>query len=398
MLKNSDQHKKLLDNILLDKLKLDEEIEEGEEEATKEVIRNYKTLREKNDPGVFVIPIRVEGKYDTHALADTGSNINVLPYGIYMQIGADESTQAILDVTAGGIFLYKSANQAFQFLDDKVLFELSDSEKEIFESRDKDGKPIYGPNNLENDSYVSNPLDTLNPFRKICIWKKIVYFLGSLPVPLQNNDWMTKDAESSYIKVEGDGTWHFKCSIVDPERNEYNNVFQTKTTKRKLSKPYKLSDIMATKSKYNTKLNTLLHKKVYAPSIVDWRLLNEMDCGEEIEEMLEIKLCREFYSTFEFNEDVPKEELGSTRLIKFRLLRISSDDDLQLSRSHAAKIKKPVLRDGYANVAWVIAKWMKKKGAGSQRDNMICYDRTTLKELIGSNMRLIPDVPVPGAP
>ncbi|GJS89222.1 reverse transcriptase domain-containing protein [Tanacetum coccineum] len=36
--------------------------------------------------------------------------------------GLDESTQAILDKTTGGIFLYKNPNQAFQFLDDKVLF------------------------------------------------------------------------------------------------------------------------------------------------------------------------------------------------------------------------------------------------------------------------------------
>ncbi|GKB63745.1 reverse transcriptase domain-containing protein [Tanacetum coccineum] len=34
-----------------------------------------------------------------------------------------EPTQGILDVTDGGIFLYKSPNQAFQFLEDKVLFE-----------------------------------------------------------------------------------------------------------------------------------------------------------------------------------------------------------------------------------------------------------------------------------
>ncbi|GKB49279.1 hypothetical protein Tco_0900032 [Tanacetum coccineum] len=34
-----------------------------------------------------------------------------------------EPTQRILDITAGGIFLYKSPNQAFQFLEDKVLFE-----------------------------------------------------------------------------------------------------------------------------------------------------------------------------------------------------------------------------------------------------------------------------------
>ncbi|GJQ90522.1 hypothetical protein Tco_0001661 [Tanacetum coccineum] len=37
--------------------------------------------------------------------------------------GLDEPTQGILDITAGGIFLYKSPNQAFQFLEDKVLFE-----------------------------------------------------------------------------------------------------------------------------------------------------------------------------------------------------------------------------------------------------------------------------------
>ncbi|GJY30666.1 hypothetical protein Tco_0414161 [Tanacetum coccineum] len=86
-LKLSDQHKKLLDSVLLDKLKLDGEVEINEEEATTEVIRNYKAIRDKNDLEVFVLPIRIEGKYDTHALADTGLNINVLPYGIYAKIG-----------------------------------------------------------------------------------------------------------------------------------------------------------------------------------------------------------------------------------------------------------------------------------------------------------------------
>ncbi|GJV83021.1 reverse transcriptase domain-containing protein [Tanacetum coccineum] len=49
-----------------------------------------------------------------------------LTKGAIIQIfyhGLDESTQGILDITAGGIFLYKSLNQAFQFLEDKVLFE-----------------------------------------------------------------------------------------------------------------------------------------------------------------------------------------------------------------------------------------------------------------------------------
>nr|GEV72384.1 reverse transcriptase domain-containing protein [Tanacetum cinerariifolium] len=49
-----------------------------------------------------------------------------LTKGAIIQIfyhGLDELTQEILDGTAEGIFPYKSQNQAFQFLEDKVLFE-----------------------------------------------------------------------------------------------------------------------------------------------------------------------------------------------------------------------------------------------------------------------------------
>ncbi|GJX42757.1 hypothetical protein Tco_0257747 [Tanacetum coccineum] len=49
-----------------------------------------------------------------------------LTRGAIIQIfyhGLDEPTQGILDVTVGRIFLYKTPNQAFQFLEDKVLFD-----------------------------------------------------------------------------------------------------------------------------------------------------------------------------------------------------------------------------------------------------------------------------------
>ncbi|GJV37892.1 reverse transcriptase domain-containing protein [Tanacetum coccineum] len=52
-----------------------------------------------------------------------GEIIRIFYHGLY------EPTQEILDVTARGIFLYKSPNQAFQFLDDKVLFKLDWSTK-----------------------------------------------------------------------------------------------------------------------------------------------------------------------------------------------------------------------------------------------------------------------------
>ncbi|GJX82554.1 reverse transcriptase domain-containing protein, partial [Tanacetum coccineum] len=55
-----------------------------------------------------------------------------LTKGAIIQIfyhGLDEPTQGILDVIAGGIFIYKTPNQAFQFLKDKVLFNLDWSTK-----------------------------------------------------------------------------------------------------------------------------------------------------------------------------------------------------------------------------------------------------------------------------
>ncbi|GJT83799.1 ribonuclease H-like domain-containing protein [Tanacetum coccineum] len=106
-LKFSDQHKKLLDSVMLDKLKLDGEVEIDEEEATEEVIRSYNTIREKNDLGVFVLPIRIEAKFDIHALADTCSNINILPYCIYAKLGREEVKPCFIIVA---LELSKGAN------------------------------------------------------------------------------------------------------------------------------------------------------------------------------------------------------------------------------------------------------------------------------------------------
>ncbi|GJY32827.1 hypothetical protein Tco_0417296 [Tanacetum coccineum] len=52
-------------------------------------------------------------------------------------------------------------------------------------------------------------------------------------------------------------------------------------------------------------------------------------------------------------------------------------------------------KNGHANVAWLIARWMKRKGAGSQKEIL---DTTTLRELIDYEDRLIPEVLEPVVP
>ncbi|GKF75096.1 hypothetical protein Tco_0224540, partial [Tanacetum coccineum] len=47
-------------------------------------------LIEKEDPGAFMIPIWLEGKINLNVLADTGSDINVMPYRVYKELGRKE--------------------------------------------------------------------------------------------------------------------------------------------------------------------------------------------------------------------------------------------------------------------------------------------------------------------
>ncbi|GJX56720.1 hypothetical protein Tco_0286617 [Tanacetum coccineum] len=265
------------------------------------------------------------------------------------------------------------------------------------------------------------------------------------------------------------------------------------------------------RSRYNTRLAQLLLRLIYSPCVVDWNVLNQMGCGETIDEMMIImlcvdgtneeiftsvawtnafnideqiysKLCHEFYSTYEFDKVCAADELKTKKIIIFRLcgrafswtllefakrlglcnseeieeegfdvyfqggvlsdehfnaqeywLSISREENLSLSRSHVSTIRNPVLRvlhkmityglcqrtigydkiqkndlwllsmfdarhqNRYANVAWLIARWMKRKGAGSQKESMICsLDTTTLRELINSKDRLIPEALEPG--
>ncbi|GJW18169.1 hypothetical protein Tco_0025605, partial [Tanacetum coccineum] len=225
-----------------------------------------------------------------------------------------------------------------------------------------------------------------------------------------------------------------------------------------------------TKSRYNTRLAQLLPRHIYSPYIVNWVVLNRMGCDGEIDDMLRIrlreagsdeeiftlvdwirafnineliyvKLCHEFYSTYEFDEVCADDELQTNKIIKFRLggrannltllefarrlglyqaveleeegfniyfegglrnddnfnaqdywLSISREDNLGLSRSHTSTIRNPILRvihkmftyglcqrtTGYANVAWVIAMDEEERSWGSERESNLLWDLDTI--------------------
>ncbi|GKC10383.1 retrotransposon ORF1 [Tanacetum coccineum] len=83
-----DKYKKIHDEVWKDKVELDGKIVKEEEEAVKRI--KGEALKEKDDPGAFIFPIRLEGQVNKNALADTGSDINTMPYRIYEQLGRED--------------------------------------------------------------------------------------------------------------------------------------------------------------------------------------------------------------------------------------------------------------------------------------------------------------------
>ncbi|GJZ01690.1 hypothetical protein Tco_0519651 [Tanacetum coccineum] len=237
------------------------------------------------------------------------------------------------------------------------------------------------------------------------------------------------------------------------------------------------------KSRYNTKFAHLLPRHVYSSCIVNWDVLNSMGCDGEINEMLWIKLREaesneEIFTSFAhrlglYHADELDEEgfdiyfqggLRSDEHFNAQeySLSISKKGNLILSRSQTSYIRSPVLRvmhkmityglcqrttgndkiqnndlwllsifdarhqNGYVNVAWLIVRWMKRKGAGTHKESdLLCkfitklvrkarvlsdevirslsspiycrdLDTTTLRELIDSEGRLIPEALQPG--
>nr|GEV67985.1 hypothetical protein [Tanacetum cinerariifolium] len=316
----SDKYKKILDGICLDKMKLDE-INKEEEEAIIKI--KGEALIEKDDPGAFVISIWLEGKINLNALADTGLDINVIPYSIYKELGKEEVQNVkkgitmlnhskaepigllsnVLSQVGVTIIIVKFlildmpidrdtpmlARRGFLHICGDILNTIdnitstfdgichqtfraaktsldtaesdSDDEKDYAFQRNKFRAPIYGPI-LARYLNCSDPLDrslalqeVMNPFRKICVWKKVVSFLGSLPVALQHVEWKPNYTVCFNKKVDSDGQWHAEIILTDPYGNIYNQSFITKKTTKKLAK-YRKKGTKSQKDGRNRKKRT----------------------------------------------------------------------------------------------------------------------------------------------
>ncbi|GJU14116.1 hypothetical protein Tco_1136512, partial [Tanacetum coccineum] len=252
-----DKYKKILNEVWKDKVELDGKIIKEKEEAVKRI--KGEVLKEKDNPRAFIFPIRLEGQVNKNALADTGSDINTMPFRIYVQLRREDMKKVgvtiliakflILDIsidrdspivvgrglvrTISGIVnapkIFFSTfdgfcHQTFRCARSDVMRNAesdSDNEEDYEIKRNKFGAPIYGPKpapylNCNDPAERSLAIQTVtSPFRKISVWKKAVSFLVSLPVPLKHVNW-NHDFKGSYTKEEeATGQWRTEIRLTD---------------------------------------------------------------------------------------------------------------------------------------------------------------------------------------
>ncbi|GJV92608.1 MAK10-like protein [Tanacetum coccineum] len=80
----------------------------------------------------------------------------------------------------------------------------------------------------------------LNPFKDTLVFRRMVDFLGAIPINLKSNMWESKDLIKKPINWDkppknGDGARHAKIRLIDPDREEFTKTLQSIPTARKLS-------------------------------------------------------------------------------------------------------------------------------------------------------------------
>ncbi|GJW83053.1 hypothetical protein Tco_0156198 [Tanacetum coccineum] len=415
-----DKYKKKLEEIWKDKVELDGKIVKEDEEAVKRI--KGEALKEKDDPGAFIFPIRLEGKVNENALEDIGSDINTMPYRIFETLGRKDMKKIDRGITMINHTQAEAMGKLFNVLCQVGVTTII-------------AKFLIWDIPIDRDALI-------------VVGRVFLYTMGSIlktqrdfSQPLMESVIKPSELQDSILKEH---------TTEKPDRHDPNAQDNTKQWKnycfhKFITSFYYGKDVTEMQ---NIEINDMLRIR-----------LREAGSDEEIftsvawirafniNEPIYVELCHEFYSTYEFDEVCADDELQSKKINKFRLGGrahnltllefarrlglyqaveleeegfnvyfeggLRNDDNFNAQDYWTTgydKIQKNDLwllsmfdarhQNGYANVAWVIAKLMKRKGAGTQKESQICcdLDTITLRDLIDSEGKLIPEDPQPGVP
>ncbi|GKF12780.1 hypothetical protein Tco_0050706, partial [Tanacetum coccineum] len=80
----------------------------------------------------------------------------------------------------------------------------------------------------------------INPFKDVIVFRRMVEFLGAIPINLKRNMWESEDLIKNSTNWDKppknkDEAWHAKIWLIDPDGEEFTKTLQSIPTSRKLS-------------------------------------------------------------------------------------------------------------------------------------------------------------------
>nr|GEW95012.1 integrase, catalytic region, zinc finger, CCHC-type, peptidase aspartic, catalytic [Tanacetum cinerariifolium] len=368
------KYKKILDEVWKEKVELDGKIVKEEEDA-------------------------IEGQVNKNALVDTRLDINIMPYRIYETLGREDMKNVDRRITminhtqaeAMGILPNVLCQVGVTTLIAKFLI--------LDIPIDYDSPIVVGRGFLRTiGAIVNTPERLFSTFDGFCHQT----FRVARSDFMRNAKSDSDDEEDYQIKRN-----KFGSPIYGPKPTPYLNWIHNEENRQEVIKIIGIHDdeVGSSRSKRPRQHETVEEIRAF-----------------NINEPNYVELCHEFYSTYEFDEVCVDDELQTKKIIKFRLGRrahsltllefarrlelyqavelkeegfnvyfeggLRNDEHFNRTTGYD-KIQKNDLwllsmfdarhQNGYANVAWVIARWIKKKGARTQKESQICYGQFILK-------------------
>nr|GEU64468.1 ribonuclease H-like domain-containing protein [Tanacetum cinerariifolium] len=391
----TDKYKKILDEIWRDKVELDGKTVKEEEDAVKRI--KGEALKEKVDHGAFIFPIKLEGKVNKNALAAPG--------------------------------VYHQTYRAVRFDVLRTTESDSDDEEEYVIKRNRFGAPIYG---LKPAPYLNC---TNLEDRSSAIQRTPGTHDGEAGSSRSKHPRQHEIVEEVlFLQVYHEFLlWEGCCRDA---KSRYNTRL-AQLLPRHIYSPCIVNCDVLNQMGCDGEIDDMLRIRVREAGSDEEIFTFVAWIGAfNINEPIYAELFHEFYSTYEFDEVCAGDELQSKKIIRFRLgglahnltllefsirlrlyqvteleeegfnvyferglrsdeyfnaqsywLSISREEYLSLSQSHTSTIGNPILRVIHKMITYGLC----QRTTGD-------LDTTTLKDLIDSDGKLIPEDSQPGVP
>ncbi|GJU76834.1 MAK10-like protein [Tanacetum coccineum] len=227
------------------------------------------TPAKMGDPGLFTLPCRLGDSKPFDTLADLGSCVNIIPLYLFkkLNIGLLEETDHIFGLADGTkscpVGIVKDVEVhigKLKVLNDFYILDMKkDPETPLLVGRGflatanavidcRMAKILIGEGITRKDfldchlpgEWELSRDDKLNPFKDTLVFRRMVEFLGAIPINLKCNMWESEDLIKKPINWDKppknrDGAWHAKIRLIDPDGEEFTKTLQSIPTTRKLS-------------------------------------------------------------------------------------------------------------------------------------------------------------------